>query len=108
MQRWPEGAPPAPEWSALDGNSPHQGDLPRDYEQDEDPCLLEFIELDLELAHEQKDMLRTPEEWIEDIQFPRAFAGRIRRARTAARTSRWASKLSDQFPGKLQRKWQLP
>eukprot|EP00959_Pyramimonas_sp_CCMP1952_P136202 2849683-Pyramimonas_sp.AAC.1 len=63
-QRWPEGAPTVPEWSVLDGNWFHQDDLPRDCEQDENPCLLVLRELDLELTDEQKDMLNAPEERI--------------------------------------------
>lgn len=79
--------------------------MPRDFEDDENPCLLELGALDLELTDEQRDMLRPPEERIKEIQFPRALQDRVKMRRAMHRKNKWASKFRGQFAGKLQAKW---
>ena len=78
VESWPENEPPVPDWSVLDGECFRLEDLPTDYKDDENPCLLELAELDLELTDEQRDMLRTPEERIKDIKLPHALKDRVK------------------------------
>ena len=103
-RRWPENVPPVPDWTSLDGATFHLDDLPKDYKDDENPCLLELAALDLELTEEQKHMLRPPEERIKAIEFPHALMGRIKRYRGKARKSRWAAKFHGRFVGMVQTK----
>ena len=105
VESWPENEPPVPDWSVLDGECFRLEDLPTDYKDDENPCLIELAELDLELTDEQRDMLRTPEERIKDIQFPHALQDRVKLSRATARKNRWGSKFRGQFVGKLAAKW---
>ena len=106
IQQWPENVPPVPDWSVLDGECFRAEDLPKDYDDDENPCLLELGALDLELTDEQKDMLRTPEERIKELKFPQALQNRVKLVRKCHRKNRWASKFQGQNAGKLSRKWQ--
>ena len=105
VESWPENVPPVPDWAVLDGECFRLEDLPTDYKDDENPCLIELAELDLELTEEQRDMLRTPEERIKDIQFPHALQNRVKLSRNTARKNRWGSKFRGQFVGKLAVKW---
>ena len=107
VQRWPENVPPVPDWSVLDGECFRLDDLPKDYENDENPCVLEIAALDLELTEEQKNMLRPPEDRIKELQFPHDLQNRVRqrKKRTERRKNKWASKFQGLFLGKLSRKW---
>ena len=102
---WPENVPPVPDWQVLDGQTFFEDDLPKDYEQDENPCLLELSKLDLELTDEQKEMLKPPEERIKALQFPHALENRVKQNRAKARKNRWGAKFHGRFLGKLQAKW---
>ena len=105
VQSWPENEPPVPDWSVLDGECFRLEDLPTDYKDDENPCLLELAELNLELTDEQRDMLRTPEERIKDIELPGALQNRVKLSRASARKNRWGTKFRGQYVGKLAAKW---
>ena len=58
--------PPVPDWSVLDGDCFRLEDLHRDFEHDEDPCLLELRELDLELTEEQMLASPNPRDWYRE------------------------------------------
>ena len=106
IDNWPEGGePPVPDWSMLDGDCFNVNDLPKDYEDDENPCLLEIQKLNLELTPDQEYMLRPPEDRIKEIQFEKALEGRTKKDRRVTRKNRWGAKFSNQWLGKLQRRW---
>ena len=98
--------PPAPDWDWLHNKGGAilvQDDLPNDPGPED--TLFDFRFEGLEFSDHQKHMLKSVDQRLKEVVYPKSIQGRVREKKSLKRRNRWASKFQGHFMGKLAQKW---